>query len=186
MSLFARLAGLVSKQRPMLSVSVSLRSGTYFVVTIHSCDGSEPCVSAGPVEALPLATSQEDLGNAIIRGLRRTTHNFPYPANKEQWAQITAPLLSAAGCKSWSAFAKLASDLRVNQTGEQIQVLPCIREKTSFAPVADREGQLKAPSTEEIGRVVATELEFAAKRDGAELSVGPDSLQRASPGSASS
>jgi hypothetical protein len=167
MSLFARLAGLVSKRTPMLSVSVSLRSGTYFVVTIHGCDGSEPCVSAGPVDALSLASSHEDLGNAIIRGLQRTTHNFPYPANKEQWAQVTAPLFSAAGCKSWSAFAKLASDLRVNQTEEQFQVLRCVRQKTSFVPVADRELQLKASSAQELGRVVATELAFAAKRDGA-------------------
>ena len=167
MGLFARLAGFVSKQRPMLSVSVSLRSGTYFIVTIHGCDGSEPCISAGPVQALPLATSHEDLGNAVIQGLRRTTHNFPYPASKERWAQVTAPLLSAAGCKSWSAFAKLASDLRVNQTEEQFQVLPCVRQKTSFAPVPDRELQLEAPSAEELGCVVATELAFAAKRDGA-------------------
>jgi hypothetical protein len=67
-SLFARLVDLVSKRRSMLSVSVSLRSGTYFVVTI---------------------------------------------------------------------------------------------------PVAERELQLKAPSAQELGRVVATELASAAKRDGA-------------------
>ncbi len=167
MGLFARLAGLVSKQRPMLSVSVSLRSGKYFVVTIHGCDGSEPCISAGPVEALPLGTSHDELGSAILRGLQRTTHNFPYPANKEQWAQVTAPLLSAAGCKSWSAFAKLASDLRVDQSGEQFHILPCVRQKTSFAPVPDRELQLERPSTEELGRIVATELAFAANRDDA-------------------
>ena len=166
MSLFTRLAGLVSKRRPMLSVSVSLRLGTYFVVTIHGCDGSEPCVSAGPVDALSLASSHEELGNAIIRGLQRTTHNFPYPANKEQWAQVTAPLFSAAGCKSWNAFAKLASDLRVDQRAEQVHVLPCIRQKTSFEPVPDRELHLEAPSAYELGRIVATELSFAAERDG--------------------
>jgi hypothetical protein len=166
MGLISRLTGLVSKKRPMRSVSVSLRSGKYFVVTIHGCDGGEPCISAGPVEALPSNASHEDLGNAIVRGLQRTTHNFPYPANKEQWAQVTAPLLSAAGCKSWGAFAKLASDLRVDQREERVHVLPCIRQKTSFAPVPDRELHLEAPSAHELGRLVATELAFAAERDG--------------------
>jgi hypothetical protein len=107
------------------------------------------------------------IGNAVIAGLGRTTHDFPYPASKEQWAQVTAPLLSASGCKSWSAFAKRASDLRVNQTGEQFHVLPSIRERSSFTPVAERELHLDAPSAEELGRVVASELAFAAERDGA-------------------
>jgi hypothetical protein len=167
MGLFARLTDLVSKPRPMLSVSVALRRGQYFVVTIHGCDGSEPCVSAGPVEALSRDASHAEIGSAIFRGLERTTHNFPYPANKEQWARVTAPLLSAAGCKSWGTFAKLASELRVNQTESQFRVQPCVRQKTSFAPVADREHRLEAPSADELGRVIAAELDFAAKRDGA-------------------
>jgi hypothetical protein len=171
MGLISRLAGLVSKQRPMpsvpmRSVSVSLRAGKYFVVTIHGSDGGEPCIAAGPVETLASDASHEDLGNAVVRGLQRTTHNFPYPANKEQWAQVTAPLLTMAGCKSWSAFAKLAADLRVDQRDEQVHVLPCIRQKTSFAPVTDRELRLEAPSAHELGRIVATELAFTAERDG--------------------
>jgi hypothetical protein len=167
MGLFERLAGVIRKRSQMLSVSVSLRSGKYFVATIHGCDGSEPCVSAGPVETLPLDTPHEDLGNAILQGLKRTTHSYRYPSTKEQWAQVTAPLLSAAGCKSWNAFAKLASDLRVNQTAEQFHVLPCVREKTSFAPVLERELRLNAPTAKELGETVATELAFAAKRDAA-------------------
>jgi hypothetical protein len=167
MGLISRLTGLVGKQRPVRSVSVSRRSGKYFVVTIHGCDGGEPCISAGPVEALASSASHEDLGHAIVRGLQRSTHNFPYPANKVQWAQVTEPLLSAAGCKSWSAFAKLASDLRVDQREEQVHVLPCIRQKTAFAPVPERELHLEAPSAQELGRIVAAELAFAAERDGA-------------------
>jgi hypothetical protein len=160
MNLFAR------RQR-LRSVSVYLRAGSYFVVTIHGCKGSDPCISAGPVEILPIVSPFEMLGNAVIAGLGRTTHDFPYPANKEQWAQVTAPLLSASGCKSWSAFAKLASDLRVDQTGEQFHVLPSIRQKSSFTPVAERELHLAAPSAEALGRAVASELAFAAQRDGA-------------------
>jgi hypothetical protein len=166
MKLFARLAGLLNTRRPMLSVSVSLRSGTYFVVSIHGCDGSEPCIAAGPVDAIPLDASHQELGNAVLRALQRTTHDFPYPASQGEWNQVTAPLLSAAGCKSWAVFAKRASSLRVNQTDEQFHVLPCIREKSSFAPVPDRELEFKAPSAQELGKTVAVELAFAAQRDG--------------------
>ena len=167
MGLFERLGGVIRKRGQTLSVSVSLRSGKYFVVTIHGSDGGEPCISAGPVETLLATSPHEDLGNAILQGLKCTTHNYPYPSTKEQWAQVTAPLLSVAGCKSWSAFAKLASDLRVDQTGEQFRVLPCVRQKTSFAPVLERELRLNAPTPKELGELVATELAFAAQRDGA-------------------
>jgi hypothetical protein len=167
MGLFDRLTGVIRKRSQTLSVSVSLRSGKYFVVTIHGSDGSEPCISAGPVEALSADTPHEELGSAILQGLKRTTHNHPYPTSKGQWAEVTAPLLSAAACKSWNAFAKLASDLRVDQTGEQFHVLPCVRQKTSFAPVPEREVRLNAPTAKELGEIVATELAFAAKRDGA-------------------
>src|SRR5688572_12700560 len=166
MGLFERLANAIRRRSQMRSVSVSLRSEKYFVVTIHGSDGGEPCISAGPVATLSADTPHEVLGNAILHGLSCTTHNYPYPSSKEQWAQVTAPLLSATGCKSWSAFAKVASDLRVDQTEEQFHVLPCVRQKTSFAPVLDRELQLERPTTEELGRIVATELAFAAKRDG--------------------
>ena len=166
MGFFDRLAGVIRKRSQMLSASVSLRSGRYFVVTIHGCDGSEPCISAGPVETLSVDTPHETLGNAILQSLKRTTHSYRYPSTKEQWVQVTAPLLSAAGCKSWNDFAKLASDLHVNQTAQQVHVLPCVRERSSFAPVLEREVRLNAPTAKALGEAVATELAFAAKRDG--------------------
>jgi hypothetical protein len=165
MSLFARFAGLFAKQDRMLSAAVYLRSGTYFIVTIHGCDGGAPCISAGPVDVRPLASSHEEIGNAIVSGLKRSTHDFPYPANKEQWAQVTAPLLSAAGCRSWGAFARLASCLRVNQAAQQLQVLPSRRQKDSFVPIVERELKIEMPSAQELGRLVASELELAAGRD---------------------
>ena len=147
-------------------MSVYLRAGSYFIDTIHGSDGSEPCIAAGPAEAVVLEAPHQDLGNAVLRGLQRTTHNFPYPANQQEWREVIAPLLSTAGCKSWSAFAKRASSLRVDQDGEQFGVLPCMREKSSFAPVPGRELELKAPSAQELGEVIARELAFAASRDG--------------------
>ena len=159
----------------MQSVSVNLRAGRYFIVTIHGSDGGDPCIAAGPVDTLPADATPATLGAAIARALQRTMHDHPYPANNAEWKSVTAPLLNAAGCKTWSAFAKGASDLRINRTGTQVQVLPCSREaKGAFAPVVERERRLESPSDDALGALVAAELAFALARDNA---VDPRSTQ---------
>jgi hypothetical protein len=168
MGFLDRLLKSTTKPRStMLSVSVSLRGGRYYIVTIHGSDGGDPCLAAGPVETLGGDATPITLGAAIRRALQRTTHDRAYPANAADWKAVTAPLLTAAGCKTWSAFAKGASDLRVNQTDTRVQVLPSVRDdKGAFAPVADRERHLEAPSDDELGSLVAAELAFALARDG--------------------
>ena len=168
MGFLDRLFKSTAKPRStMLSASVSLRGGRYYLVTIHGSDGSDPCLAAGPVDALVANATPTMLGAAIRRALQRTTHDRAYPANASDWKAITAPLLTAAGCKSWAAFAKGASDLRVDQIGTRLQVLPSLRdEKGAFASLADRQRQLEAPSDAELGAVVAAELAFALQRDG--------------------
>jgi hypothetical protein len=117
---------------------------------------------------LPLDVSPEELGEAIVRGLDRTTHNYPYPANQQEWRQVTAPLLSAAKCKSWSAFAKAASDVRVDRTTGKVAVQPSMRgPKQAFYPVAERNRELDKPTSAQLGALVAEELDFATRRDDA-------------------
>jgi hypothetical protein len=152
----------------MSTVSVYRRAGSFFVVTQHASGGGEPSIAAGPLEMLPIDVPHAELGAAIFRGLGRTTHNYPYPANQQEWKQVTAPLLSAAKCKSWSAFAKTASDLRLDQLDNKIFVHASVRgEKNAFYPVAERNRELQAPTAEQLGSLVAAELEFASKRDDA-------------------
>jgi len=152
----------------MSSVSVYRRAGSLFVVTQHGSNGGEPCIVAGPLEVLAIDVPHEELGAAILRCLGRTTHDYPYPANQQEWKQVTAPLLSAAKCKSWAAFAKTASDLRVDRLGTKVIVRPSSRgPKDAFYPVAERNQELEAPAAEQLGGLVAAELEFASKRDGA-------------------
>ena len=168
MNLLKRIASSFRKKSRMSSVSVYRRSGSFFVVTQHGSDGSDPCIVAGPLEELPLAASHEELGAAIFRGLSRTTHSYPYPANQQEWKQVSAPLLSATKCKSWSAFAKLASDLRVDQLDGNVTVQPSIRGlKNAFSPLPERKRQLEAPTAVQLGSLVAAELEFASRRDDA-------------------
>jgi hypothetical protein len=167
MSLLSRLTKLIGHEQRMLSVSVKSRDGKFFVVTIHGCSGGgDPCIAAGPVEVLSSDVEPAELGAAVVRGLKQTRHDYRYPANPEQWKAVTAPLLSAAGCKTWAAFGKRASDLRVDQAGTKFHVLPCMRgAKAAFLPVMERERYLEAPSGPELGTLVAEELAFAAARD---------------------
>jgi len=168
MKFLSRLSGLFGTQQRMSSASLYRRDGRFFVVTLHGSGGGDPCIAAGPVEVLPVDARPAELGEAIIRGLERTTHNHPYPASEQEWKQVTAPLFGAALCKSWPSFAKKASSLRVNRTEGKIQVLPCARDaKGSFHPVAERERHLEVPAAEQLGTVVAAELEFASTRDDA-------------------
>lgn len=168
MKLLSRLSKLVGKQQRMSSVSVYRRADSFFVVTLHGSSGGDPCIEAGPVEVLPSEATPVQLGDAVFRGLGRTTHKHPYPASQQEWKQITAPLLDVAKCKSWSAFAKGSCNLRVNRVGNELHVLPCARDtKGAFLPIAERERHLEAPSAEQLGDVVATELEFAFTRDDA-------------------
>lgn len=168
MNLLQRLARPFRKKSLMSSVSVYRRAGSFFVVTQHASGGGEPCIVAGPLEVLTFDVPHEELGAAVFRGLNLTTHNYPYPANQQEWKQVTAPLLSAAKCKSWSAFAKTASDLRVDQLGTKFLVRPSVRgAKEAFYPVAERNHELDAPTAEQLGSLVAGELEFASKRDDA-------------------
>lgn len=165
MKLLSRLSKLVGKQQRMLSVSVYRRADNFFVVTLHGSGGGDPCLEAGPVEVLPIEATPAQLGDAVFRGLGRTTHKFPYPASQQEWQQVTAPLLDAAKCKSWSSFAKGSCNLRVNQMGNELHVLPCARDaKGAFFPVAERERHLEARSAAQLGNVIATELAFALAR----------------------
>jgi len=168
MNLLHHLARPFRKKSPMSSVSVYRRAGSLFVVTQHASSGGEPCIVAGPLEVLAIDVPHDELGAAIFRGLSRTTHNYPYPANQQEWKQVTAPLLSAAECKSWAAFAKTASDLRVDRLGTQVVMRPSARgPKHAFYPVAERNQELEAPTAGQLGGLVAAELEFASRRDDA-------------------
>ena len=140
----------------MQSVSVYLRDGKYFVVTIHGSGGGDPCIASGPVKALPADAGAAALGAAVTAGLDASTSNLPWP---KDFKKVTVPLLGAAGVKSWSTFAKKAENLRVNREGATLRILPSTRSSTgSFDPVPDRERTLVQAVPETIGETVAAEL----------------------------
>lgn len=140
----------------MQSVSVYLRDGKYFVVTIHGSGGGEPCIESGPVKELPADAGVEALGLAVKAGLDASTSDLPWP---KDFKKVTEPLFAAAGVKSWGAFAKRAENLRVNREGATLRILPSIRsEKGAFDPAPERDRTLAQSMPGEIGAAVAGAL----------------------------
>lgn len=145
----------------MQSVSVYLREGKYFVVTIHGSGGSEPCIASGPVAELPATAGAQELGGAVLRGLDASTDNVPWP---KDFKKVTEPLLAAAQAKTWAAFAKRASSLRVDRDGMRYTLLPSTRTpKGSFDAATERNRTLESVSAEALGNEIATELSAHSK-----------------------
>ena len=48
------------------------------------------------------------LGKGVLATLEKSQHGVPHP-KQDQWKALLAPMLKAAGVKSWSSFAKSAS-----------------------------------------------------------------------------
>ena len=151
----------------MRSVNVYLRANVCHVDTLHGSDGSEPCIAAGPVTSVAADQPPAALGAAIRAGLKLSTHKYPYPKNQDEWKRVLQPLLAATQTKSWAALAKRSSNVRVDQRGDTLQVLPSVRtDKGAFARATGRDHTLQAPSDAELGRLVMDELAFALARDG--------------------
>lgn len=150
----------------MRSVSVYLRADTYHVVTQHGSDGGDPCIVSGPVASLAAGQPPEALGALIRQGLSLTTHHQTFPKNQDDWKRVQQPVLTATKTRSWNALAKSSADLRVDQHGDMLRVIPSTRVKVSFAPMPGRERELTSPTDAELGRLVMDELAFALARDG--------------------
>jgi hypothetical protein len=140
----------------MQSVSVYLRDGKYFIVTIHGSGGSDPSIASGPVKELAATVSAGELGATVQQGLAASTHNLPWP---KDFKKVTEPLLAAAQVKSWSTFAKRAVNLRVNLAGNTIAILPSRRSATgSFDYIPERDLSLTAPDAPTLGAAISAEL----------------------------
>ena len=145
----------------MQSVSVYLREGKYFIVTIHGSGGSEPCIESGPVAELPGSASTQELGSAVLRGLDASTDNVPWP---KDFKKVTEPLLAAAQAKTWAAFAKRAVSLRIDRDGTRYLMLPSNRTpKGSFDAAPERNRDLEGVAAEALGSEIATELSAHSK-----------------------
>jgi hypothetical protein len=136
----------------MQSVSVYLRDGKYLVTVVHGSDGGDPCIASGPVFTLDAGVDRAALGKQIQSALDQS-RSVPWPTD---WKKVQEPLLTAAGVKSWSAFAKRASSVRVDRIKNMVSVRPSRRDaKAAFEDMPEGVQSLDLPTPEKLGEVVA-------------------------------
>ncbi|WHU05013.1 hypothetical protein [Sphingomonas sp. NIBR02145] len=125
-------------------VSIYERSGTVYVVTSHQTQAGFWVDDEG-VEVLPGA-QPVDVGNAVEAALARSREGVPTPPPS---ADLSAPLLAAAGVASWNTFAKVAKYVGVRQNGDAIKVTPYrnLGGKDGFDPMQDKAISLPAGDT---------------------------------------
>jgi hypothetical protein len=137
----------------MQSVGVYWRDQRFFVIVTHGSDGGDPCIQSGPVFVVQDVTA---LGEQILTALDLSRNNLPWP---KDWKKVIEPLLSAADVKSWPAFAKRATSIRVDRSGTLISVRPSKRdEKGAFHDLPEQVQELDSPSAEALGALAASLL----------------------------
>jgi len=68
---------------------------------------------------------------------------------------VTQPLLSAAGARSWPAFAKQARSVRIDELDDTCAVLASTRDaKGAFTPAPQHDVTLQRPSDRELGEAI--------------------------------
>ena len=75
----------------------------------------EPCIR------LDEACSDLEFGTAVKAALDASSSDVPHPRS---WAGLLDPLLKLAGVKSWSAFAKTASCVEIEEDGGKVSIIP--------------------------------------------------------------
>jgi hypothetical protein len=137
----------------MQSLNVYRREQRYFLTVLHGSDGGDPCIASGPVFVIQDVAG---LGEQILAALDLSRSDLPWP---KDWKKVIEPLLSAAGVKSWPAFAKRATSIRVDRTGTLISLRPSKRdEKGAFHDLPEQVQELDSPSAQTLGALTASLL----------------------------
>ena len=107
----------------MKRASAYLRKGKIFIGS-YSKTSTGLWVFSGPV-----CTINEDhineLGQKIRDALNRSGREVVrHPANQEEWKAVQAPMLEAAGVKTWAAFAKGAKAVGLESDGATVKMEP--------------------------------------------------------------
>ncbi|HKX79240.1 MAG TPA: hypothetical protein VJM34_12040 [Novosphingobium sp.] len=115
------------------------------------------------VDDADIVTLQEavpaEVGKAVEGALARSREGVPTPPPS---ADLSAPLLAAAGVASWNTFIKTAKYVGARQNGEVIKVTPYknLGSKDGFDPMQDKATLLPSGDTT-LGNAVVRALEVA-------------------------
>ena len=116
-------------------VSIYERTGTVYVVTSHQTQAG---FWVDDEDVIMLRAPQPvDIGAAVKAALTRSREGVPTPPAS---ADLSAPLLAAAGVASWNSFIKMAKYVGVRQNGDAIKVTPYrnLGGKDGFDPILDK------------------------------------------------
>lgn len=116
-------------------------------------------LTGSPVISLPSSATDDELGDAVIEALSHNRANVKLPASVEEESALLAPLLSAAGVKSWSTFSKGAFSVWVEHDAE-LSIIATRRTSSTGAYVGrGSEVRVRLPaSASEIGSAVRQAL----------------------------
>ncbi|MGO4569998.1 hypothetical protein AB4Z52_34445 [Rhizobium sp. 2YAF20] len=67
--------------------------------------------------------SLDQLGNNVVAALNQSKIGIPHPAQSE-WKALQAPMLTAAGVKSWAKFAKKTMAVGIEYEGDSVSLIP--------------------------------------------------------------
>jgi hypothetical protein len=114
------------------------RGGTLY---LRSCSETTQGVRIedGPCATIAGSAPEDEVARAVLAALAGSRSNVPHP-DRNSWSHVTAPLLKAAGVKTFAAFAKSARTLSVNQQLDRITLTPTRNEgkKAGFVFIPDK------------------------------------------------
>jgi hypothetical protein len=129
---------------------VYLRKGQFFARTV-SLTEHELWVETGPCTKLLETVEPDVLGGSVLDHLR-ASGTIPHP---KDWKLVQAPLLTAAGVKSWNTFGMIARAAGVKLTDEGIILEPRKNNKPGFQRIADAIMRLEGkPDARALGEAV--------------------------------
>lgn len=126
----------------------------YAVTTVGLLKGSEP------IEAIPVATPPQDLGEMIFRVLDNSGNVVPHPSD---FTASDEPLQRAIGIKSLRTFYKSAAYCSIAEDEGEYEIVPYRKILRSQGEVGIDEAKqlLHRPSAEDLGRAVQYALKIA-------------------------
>lgn len=102
--------------------SAYLRGGKIFIQA-YSQTRVGVWISSGPVYVTSGDASHAEIGEKILAALANSIVGVMHPSQNE-WKFVRSPMLTAAGVKSWSSFAKGSKAVGFEYAGEMVVFTP--------------------------------------------------------------
>ncbi|VVE57264.1 hypothetical protein PAQ31011_05194 [Pandoraea aquatica] len=106
----------------MKSAYALLRKGKIFIQA-YSKASTGLWIASGPVYVAEEGGLEEDLGQKVRDALDGSIEGVRHPS-QDEWKEIQAPMLEAAGVKSWKTLGKGAKSVGLESNGVTVKMVP--------------------------------------------------------------